>query len=878
MGRRLALCVAILAACGDNIEPPPDDDSVVIIALETHAPAQVAAGDMINVSCTLLENDIESMVTGEITVAAETSVIRMGTAIIARTVGTVEVACVLPGRGIKDITPATVQIVAGAAANIVTTIVPDPVVAGNSITTTCEVYDAYGNEVTGTMPTLQLSPDDSANPITNLNALMTRAGHYTGRCYLPGTTSNNAPFDVVPNLPASLLISKFPDLPVYAIGNSVLVTALVTDRYGNEITPAPVTMASAPITGVGPTVVLGPHEWRYNGEGLYRITVSVTPPTDNNVALTQTTDVIVNSRGPAITCANDATMVNLTPGSALTVNGQATDVNGVSSVTVNGNAVTLGANGTFSTSITTRFGHNFVDITALDAFGEPTTKLCTFLVSNRYFNPANTIADTVSLKLTQPACDDMNRSGQINSLGDVLHTVVNSSGLKTEVHNALLNSNPLKPFACDSQTCTFLGCICWYRTGVTYLDSRFPGPNTVSLTLVDGGIRAVARMENIGVNLRVRYEGAGLISGTTDGWVNVSHIEVTLILNTALSGGSPNVTVRSGSVSTSVGSISTQFSGVDGWIINNIVVPLAQGSLRDTLRNLIQNFVTNNFNAVLDGLLGNLDISTLGSTFNVPRLDGSGNVALGFAVAFSSLNTTPARMLFGIGTRLTGPTANAFPTLGVPTTPGTILLDPTVTAPANTGVGAYAAIFNHALHALWRANYFAVTLNGTQLGNGVPASVTLSIVTRLPPVATILSNGTVQLQLGAMDLIISHPDLPQNLSVRVGADAHSTVTLVGNDLTFGGIVVDQVHVGTDDVNLGAQQQQSLQQALGAVVQQLVNQSLNNALPAIPIPTFTIPASLGAFGLPVGRELGINSPVLTVAPQHFTLRGQFGLRP
>lgn len=880
MGSRVAICVALLvAACGDNLHPPPDEDTVVRISLETHAPAQVAAGDTITVSCTLRENDIESMVTGEVTAVAEASVIRMNGAIIARTAGTVDVACSLPGRGLVDSTPATVEIVAGPAANLVTTITPDPVVAGNSVTATCVVYDAFGNEITdGDTPELQLSPSDSANTITDLSALMTRAGHYTGRCYLPGTTSNNAGFEVIPNLPATLAIAKFPDLPVYAIGNIVEVRHIVTDRYGNEIFPAAVTKGSAPITGVGPTVVFGPGQWQYNGEGRYRVTVTVDPPTDNNVTLSATTDIVVNSRGPALACANDATMLQHTPGAQLTVTGSASDVNGVSSITVNGTSVPVGANGSFTATVPTRFGINFVDVTALDTFGEPTTKVCTYLVSNQYANPANPINDEVSLKLMQAAVDDGNRSGAIGSLGDILHTILNSSGLQSAVHGALLAANPLKPMACDSQTCVFGICHCWYRSEVRYINSMFPGANTVSLTLVNGGLRAVARMPNIGVNLRVRGDVSG-IGYDTMGWVTVSFIEVQLTLDLALANGQPKISVRPGSVSSSVGSISTSFGGLDGWIINNIVVPLAQGTLRDALRNVITSFVSNNFNATLDGLIGNLDISTLGATFNVPRLDGSGNVAMGFGVNFSSLSTTATRALFGIGTRFTTTPANAYPSLGVPLPPGAPLSDPAPGA-SNTIVAAHVGIFEHALHALWRANYFAVTLTSAQLGSGVPAGTSLALVTRLPPVATILANGTVQLQLGAIDATIQHPNLPPDLTVRFGADAHASVTLnaLSNDLTFGAIVVDDVHVSTDIVNLDAQQQQNLEAALGTLVQQLVDQSLNNALPAVPIPAFTIPATLSQYGLPAGKQLGINNPALTVAPQHFTLRGNFGIRP
>lgn len=880
MGLRRWFCVAfILAACGDNLKPPPDEDTVVDVALETHAPAQVVAGDQINITCTLTENGIESMVAGTITANAETSVIRMNNAIVAKRAGTVQVACTLPDRGIVDATPATVEIVAGEPANLVTTITPDPVVAGNAVTATCTVYDAYGNRIDNPpTPALQLSPDDSANTITDLSALMIRTGHYTGRCYLPGTTSNNAGFDVIPNLPANLAIGRFPDLPVYAIGTVIDITHVITDRYGNEIYTATTQTTSAPLTGVGPTVPFPPESFRYDGEGSYRVTVSVDPPTDMNLPLTATTDIIVNSRGPAIACDNDATMLNLTPGGQLSVSGSANDVNGVASISVNGTPVTVGASGTFATTVTSRYGINFVDVTATDTYGEPTTKVCTYLVSNRYYNPAAPIPDTVSLKLTQPAIDDGNR-GDLDSLADILHTILNSSGLHTAVHNTLLASNPLKPYSCDKQVCVFGFCACAYHSEVTYINSMFPGPNTVALTLVDGGIRAVARMENIAVNLRVRGD-VSAIPYDTMGWVNVSYIEIQLTLDTTISNGQPHISVRPGSVSSSVGTITTNFGGLDGWIINNIVVPLAQGSLRDALRNAIQNFVTSNFNSVLDGLVGNLDISTLGTTFNVPRIDGSGTIPMGFGVAFSSLDTTTARALFGIGTRFTTTPANAFASLGVPLppVPAANLLDPIVNAPANTGVGAHVGILEHALHALWRANYFAVTLTGSQLGSGVPAAVSLTVTTRLPPVTVILDDGTVQLQLGALDLTINHPNLPPNLTVRFGADAHASVTLASNDLTFGTIMLDAVHLSTDAVNLTAQQQQDLQTALQGLAQQYVNQSLNNALPAIPIPSFTIPASLGVYGLPAGKQLGMVSPTLAVAPQHFTLRGQFGILP
>lgn len=873
MGKRALPCVLlVIAACGDNIHPPEDDDTVVTVALETHAPAQVTAGDAIHVTCILRENDVESTVTGEVIAKDEASVIRMDSMVVARTAGTVEIACSLPDRGLVDPTPAIVEIVPGPPANLVTAITPDPVVAGNSIAATCEVYDAYGNLIEDPpTPELQLSPSDSANTITGLTAEMIRAGHYTGRCYLPGTTSNLVGFDVLPNLPATISIAKFPDLPVYAIGTVVQVTHVVTDRYGNEIFDATVTNTSTAITGSGPIDFSAPDQFSYRGEGRYRITATVAPPTDEDAVVSASTELVVNSRGPAITCTNDGRMVNLNPGASLVVTGNANDINGVSSITVNGTPVSVGPDGSFSANVPTRWGMNFVDVTAIDTFGEPTTRVCTFLVSNRYANPNDTIPDEIALKLTQPAIDDNDRSGALSSLGDLLYQVLNSEGLKATVHDALGSANPIKPYECHSSV--FGACV--LSSEINYRDSRFPGPNTTSLTLVDGGLRVVARLPNVGVNLRVNGRAVG-ISYNTTGWVNISHIEVQVTLNLGLAYGKPTITVRDNSTSSSVGNITTQFDGVDGWILNNVVVPLAKNQLQSTLRNLVTNFVKNNFNSALDGLVGSLDISSLGTTFNVPRLDGGGSIAMAFGLAFSSLSTTNSRALFGIGTRFTAPPVHAIQNLGVPLPPGSNLLDPSVGS-NNAGLAAHVGIFNHALHALWRANFFDVTLTGAQI-SGLPANASIDIEARLPPVATILNNGRVQLQLGAIDLVIQHPELPANLAVRFGADAHATVTLntATNDLTFGAIVVDQVYVSTDAVNLTSQEQQDLEGALLQLAQELVDQSLNNALPAIPIPTFTIPDSLDDYGLPVGAKLGIKTPSLSIAPQHFTLRGNFGL--
>src|SRR6185312_5711784 len=170
--RRAALfaCVVVVcAACGDNIHPAGEGD-----AIDTVAPAQVQAGDVIPVMCNLTSG-AQTMPTDQATidVVASADVSHVGDEIIARKVGLVTVTCSIPDLDLVDPTPALVKILPGAPANLVTTITPTPATAGDTVNATCIVYDSSGNELTDQSPTLTISPSDPGNPITNLSALMT---------------------------------------------------------------------------------------------------------------------------------------------------------------------------------------------------------------------------------------------------------------------------------------------------------------------------------------------------------------------------------------------------------------------------------------------------------------------------------------------------------------------------------------------------------------------------------------------------------------------------------------------------------------------------------------------------------------------------------
>ncbi|MCC6875284.1 MAG: hypothetical protein IT378_13340, partial [Sandaracinaceae bacterium] len=658
--------------------PPPTDAFVPFtpVDVETVAPASVRAGDPFMVNCLLVDSNGETQappagISSSLRVEPEGSIERTGDTFVATRAGQVEVACSFPSLALADTSPSIVEVVPGAAAYVEARLDRDTLVAGESVAASCFAVDQYGNTVTELEPALRADPAADGNTFDGTNGTFQRAGLYEVYCDVAGTESRGARLEVVPGLPASLVISLVPDQPVYAVGQVIALARIVEDRFGNRIDDAQVPVTSTPRGGTA----VGDGRFRYGADGRYTLTATVTPPTLDDVPLSASVEILVDSGGPQIRCDSPANgaILDQAPGSSVTFRGSVSDLSGVSNVRVNGVSVAVDGSGNFSRTLTGGFGINFVDVAATDGTGRESSRTCAFLLADQWAPTTGTYNDTVSLRLTQTAIDDNNRSGSLNSLSDILNTALSSAGLRNTLHNQLLASNPIKPSSCDQNLCVpIVGCACVLRSEVIYLNSQLNGPNTAALTLVSGGLRAQVSLNNTRVQLRVRGSVSGIPYDTT-GWVTFSNITVNATFDIGLSGGRPRITVRAGSVSTSVGSISTSFSGLDGAIID-IVASIANGTLRNMVRDLVTNWVRDNFNSILDGVVGNLDIATLGTSFNVPRLDGSGNITLSFTPSFSSLSTTSTRALFGVGTRLTAPAAHARPTLGTPIPSGTVLL------------------------------------------------------------------------------------------------------------------------------------------------------------------------------------------------------------
>lgn len=851
----------VWVGCGDNLTGASSSASPPIAAVDTVAPGSVRAGEPIDVSCRYIDDsgrvfEPVPAPSPQLRFAPAEAVMTTGEGDkIATRAGDLEVSCSLPELALFDPSPALIAVEPGEVTQLTTELDRDRIGAGESVTASCQAFDWWGNRVDDVTPALVAAPSLAGNLIEGLTATFTGAGRYQLACDLPTVATISADLEVLPALPAAIVVSPVPDRPVYARGEIIELGHRVVDRYDNPVPEAAVAVTSQPAADVSAGA-----RFRYFANGVYQLTATVSGPTDGGVLLEASAAVLVDGTGPEIACDQplDGEMIDHPPGDPIGFSGTVSGLAGVVEVAVNGTSVAVDGAGRFSTSLPTRFGINFVELAATDEFGKESTRVCSFLVADRFADDGEALSGAVSMNLRQPAVDDGSRSGGINSLGDILHTAINSAGLKQKIHEMLLAANPLKN-SCDLDT--WLGCV--FRSRLDYLSSSFAGVNTVALDLVSGGIDARMRINDARLRLRVRATG-GI---DTTGWVIADWAEIRLIFDTTLSGGRPRLTIRPGTIQTSVGPIDTDFSGVDGFLLD-IIASFAESTIRDLIANQVNRLIRRSLGAALDGIVANLDISKLARSFDVPRLDGGPAIGVTFTPGFSDVAANNARLLFGLSTRFEAPAAHARPSLGAPVAAPPGPVSPNVSQPAVIAI--HSAVLNQALHALWRGGLFDATLDAD--------GATATLATGLPPVVTMAGGDRVEIALGDVAVTLDVPNVfPEPVPMILGMRGSLRFSRSGDDIVFDDFVIDELYFTSQQVSIDAENRDLIEGFLIEVLTGVVGNSLNDALPALPIPSFDLPASLAEYGLPAGGALGLVSPVLGAAPPQILLTGSLSIQ-
>lgn len=209
---------------------------------------------------------------------------------------------------------------------------------------------------------------------------------------------------------------------------------------------------------------------------------------------------------------------------------------------------------------------------------------------------------------------------------------------------------------------------------------------------------------------------------------------------------------------------------------------------------------------------------------------------------------------------------------------GPVLLDTSSNRPLTVAV--HLGVLNKALHALWRGGLFDADVASALSGGGFPSGTSATMSTALPPVASIKGADKAVVYLGGITLNLTYPGIfDEPVAFKLGGVAETGITLTnGDELNFQNITITELYFSPVGISLDADSRAVLEDFLTSLLQGVLDTSLNNALPALPIPSFTLPASVGQFGLPAGQDLGLANPTLGGDTTHLILKSDFGLLP
>ena len=853
-----------------EVATPPQPASV-----ETQLPVEsVAAGTLVGVTCIVLSEEGEQIpdIDSSFTVHPSSEIGINSDNFTPNLVGEYEVSCRVPALGLIDMTPARLDVVPGPAVAIYTSLSRDQLTAGESATVTCTAVDSQGNLIIDADYFISMTPasgtqityGDPEDPEATPSIEFQISGTYEVSCELEGgVIPHPDSLRVVPGLPSLLSAAIVPRQEVYRIGQVVTLQALVVDQFGNPVPSAELAYETNPVMGT-----FGTGRFRPLDEGIYELTLSVISPTYNDVELSWTGTLIANEWGPSIECLEplDASILIHTPGDALTFRGRVSDSAGVELLRINYVEMAIDENGTFSTTLTPDWGVNFVNITARDTFGEETSTFCAFMISQSYFPEGEFLDDVIMLRMNQAAIDDGGSSDPILSLGDILRRVVESNGIVTTIDQQMSAQNPIYPENCEVEV-WLIGCV--FRLRVDYRSFSINGVRTVSLNLVDGGLRARIRLDDIEVGMRI----GGTVS--TNGTVSADNIIVDMTFGVSLNSNHQPVVSVSNINEVTIGDLHVDFSGIIGAVID-LIAWIFENTIRSQITSLIRDFLRDNLNAVLQGVLQNLDVSSLGAEIPIPSFTGGRPTMLGFNVRFSSINLNSTRALFGMGSLFTGSSNHVGDSPGSALPPGSFI-DPLNTT-RTTAAGINLGLLNQVLHVLWRTGMLDFDAASEILGIDAPEGTEISFTASMPPVAIGIAgqDNKVAIHLGGVSLTLLYPGFfDEPLSIRAGVIATSDVTLSpDNELSFSGIAIDEFYFAAEDMALDGNQRAILESMLTDIFQEVLDTSINSSLPALPIPEFELPSSLGEYGFDPGTAIGLRNGAFTITESHFLLEGDF----
>lgn len=544
----------------------------------------------------------------------------------------------------------------------------------------------------------------------------------------------------------------------------------------------------------------------------------------------------------------DGALVDLVPGPGAAVTGTAL---GLSNVQVNGTPVTVAADRTFSSTVTGRYGMNFVELSGTDGAGAARTTLCAFLGAQNWITEGLPFNGALLFRAEQTG---------LQKITSRYSLWFSRPELAQNLHASLLAGNPLVEINCGA----FGSCV----REIHYLSLA----NNMQLQSINLSATTAQRLNvrvamDIPLRVRVHSQNGG-IGGTHEGTVTFDNavFDVDVILGIDPVTGIPTV---SGQINTaSPGTVAVQFqAGFNPEFLQTVIDECfsAVNSRIDVLGGATGLFA---------GLFAGMDLTLPAAGFPVGRLDGTGNVAMALARRSSvGLQNGGLRVSNSLRVATPPPPAGAIGRFPFPQ-----VSEPVSRPGVDAWSAAHVGIFNQVLQALWRVGAFDGTIDGTALGAGLPPGTSLQVQLRtMPTVIGFGAAGMTSLDVGALDLVVTHPSLPPALRVTAGARISAQGALASGDFVFTDFLAQEQFASTGAVTLSAAQRSTLMDLLNRLFLKLGGVALNDSLPVVPATVFTFPLSLAPYGLTPGNPL-VSNPSLGITPNYLFLEGAIGIVP
>lgn len=823
----------------------------------------VRAGTEVHASCVAkdgLGNVIPGF-TAPITSTPANGVSIQGTTIQTRAPGEYSIACAPVTRG-PQVTPAQLIVTSGVPATVQIFLDQYEVRAGTQVRVTCDVKDAFGAPVQ-TAWSFTATPEPAAKDATSLTP--TAAGNYQVACEVPAASLRSDPvtLQVIPALPARLTITGLtPQATVYRGGTTVMLTARIVDRFGNEA-PAEWSVAGNPPTSALPAG----HGAILLSDGRIQLVAAVTSETDGGRPVTDSIMVTVDARPPEVVFDRPrrAELVVGQPDRPMTITGHVTDPgSGVASLTINGQTVRFDASGLFTATMTPHWGVNLIEGTAVDNVGNGRAFAQSFELATHYrqANATNLashrISDGIVAHLGQEALDE-NGDADIDDLSTIVRLMIQ------RLNFGALIPNPATTYHsdCSIPFVTIRGALDLHVDRITF------GTPVIHLNAVNGGIHARIEVPSLVVAVHttgnVCRVGVG-VSGTA----SASRVTIDGILNISSGGGMVTASMPRPSVQIDNLNIHINLPSVISWAVDGII-SLFRGAITSRVDAAFAQALQDNIPPLIRDYLRSFD---LGTGFDLPApLSLRLNVDSGLGrTAFDTNGAT-----VGLDTTIYTPRGAI-----APEPIGGILQETrsplAFRADRALGVAISYDLINQALYSLWYGRGLNLDLTGLIGGTMPGTGIQARLEAMAPPVVAPSGNATYPFKLEAGDLRVTATipptaGLPAINAVIYGTieiDARASVDAMGNF---------QVAVGPNprialEIDLPPEaliDTAMLSAVISSSLQSLLPQIVALVLRGIPIPRINLSQLAGTY-LPPNIILGLSNPQLVYNGSFLMLEG------